>query len=164
MQRFRHISTVFTLSVLGFAGALVMQHYLGLDPCPLCILQRYALLGVVILSGWATFAPRQLFRTKLALGGTSALAGAGIAGWQIHLQAAADSVTSGGGCGASLAMMVDALPMSQLLPAIFAGEASCTVAHHVLGLTVPQWSLALFAGLLGICIWVARGRASQPHK
>ncbi|MEY5022486.1 MAG: Disulfide bond formation protein, partial [Pseudomonadota bacterium] len=31
-------------------GIVYLQNYLGLDPCPMCIVQRYALIGVIVLS------------------------------------------------------------------------------------------------------------------
>ena len=31
-------------------GIVYLQNYLGLVPCPMCIVQRYALIGVIVLS------------------------------------------------------------------------------------------------------------------
>ena len=31
---------------------LYLQHVVGLEPCPMCIVQRYALLGVAVVSAF----------------------------------------------------------------------------------------------------------------
>jgi disulfide bond formation protein DsbB len=43
------------LSGIGMlAFGLYLQHVVGLNPCPMCIVQRYALIGVVLVAavGW----------------------------------------------------------------------------------------------------------------
>eukprot|EP01034_Spumella_vulgaris_P036263 gene36263-44736_t len=43
------------LSGIGMlAFGLYLQHVVGLNPCPMCIVQRYALIGVVVVAavGW----------------------------------------------------------------------------------------------------------------
>ncbi|MEY4303541.1 MAG: Disulfide bond formation protein DsbB, partial [Pseudomonadota bacterium] len=29
-------------------GIVYLQNHLGLEPCPMCIVQRYALIGVIV--------------------------------------------------------------------------------------------------------------------
>ncbi len=43
------IVAVGCIAMLVF-GIVYLQNYLGLDPCPMCIVQRYALIGVIVLS------------------------------------------------------------------------------------------------------------------
>jgi len=48
------------MALIAFTGVgmlvfgLYLQHVVGLNPCPMCIVQRYALIGVVLLGllGW----------------------------------------------------------------------------------------------------------------
>lgn len=51
-----HLLNRRTVNLLGFAicaglmgYALYLQHYVGLDPCPLCVLQRMAVIGLGVL-------------------------------------------------------------------------------------------------------------------
>ena len=51
-------SRLLVLIALSGTGMLVfglyLQHVVGLNPCPMCIVQRYALIGVVVFGamGW----------------------------------------------------------------------------------------------------------------
>ena len=70
------------------AAALWLQHVQGLEPCPLCILQRGAVivLGVVLLAG-AIHDPatvgRRVYGVLIAI---AAAAGAAVAGRHVWLQ------------------------------------------------------------------------------
>ena len=67
------------------AYALYAQHVLGYEPCPLCILQRVAViaLGVLFLLAWLHAPGRSGSRVYAALLALAALAGALVA-WR-HL-------------------------------------------------------------------------------
>ena len=41
-------------------GIVYLQNYLGLVPCPMCIVQRYALIGVIVLSALGALGGGQL--------------------------------------------------------------------------------------------------------
>ena len=51
-------SSVFGLIAVACAGLLAfglyLQHVVGLNPCPMCIVQRYAMIGLLLLglAGW----------------------------------------------------------------------------------------------------------------
>ena len=68
--------------VLSMAGALYFQHVLGLAPCPLCVLQRVAIIAVGLVAALgllASGARLQLAVVVLAI--ALSLIGAGIAAW-----------------------------------------------------------------------------------
>jgi disulfide bond formation protein DsbB len=139
--------------LLGFG--LYLQHALGLEPCPLCILQRYAFVaaGVVGLAA-ALHGPRGRAgqRTYAALLAVTALAGLGVAARQVWLQHNPPPVAE---CGPGLEYMLEAFPLTQLLPALFQGSGDCAkVVWTFLGLSIPEWSLACFLGLAGIGLLV----------
>ena len=48
MQRWLALLAVACLAMLVF-GIVYLQNHLGLEPCPMCIVQRYALTGVILL-------------------------------------------------------------------------------------------------------------------
>lgn len=128
--------------VLGFA--LYLQHGEVLEPCPMCILQRYAfsILGLIALVA-AIHNPRRTGST--VYGGLlllTALTGAGIAARHSWLQIFPPKSFS---CGADLEYLLNTFPLAKALPTIFAGTGECSaVQWRMLGLSVPEWALVWF--------------------
>jgi disulfide bond formation protein DsbB len=121
---------------------LVLQHIVGLAPCPLCIFQRiaYALVGLFALAA-AAVAPRSWARGAAVPMLLAALAGAGIAGWHVWLQLNPESLS----CGPGLSVMLDNFPLTQVLPRVFKGSGDCADAGWtLLGLSIAGWSLVWF--------------------
>ena len=121
---------------------LFLQHVIGLDPCPLCILQRFAYFFVALF-GLASFAmaPRRGARWTAALMLIAAGTGMGIAGWHVWLQMNPESLS----CGPGLEIMLESFPLTQVLPRIFKGSGDCAQAGwSLLGLSIADWSLAWF--------------------
>jgi disulfide bond formation protein DsbB len=140
------------------AYALYAQHVLGLEPCPLCIFQRIAMVALgIVLAIAALHAPRGIgARVYAFLGLIVAAKGAAIAGWHVHMQnLPPDQVPA---CGPGLSYMFDAFPMLEALRMVFAGSGECaTVDWSFLGLSMPAWVLIWFV-LLGALSVVANWR------
>ena len=146
--------------LLNFAGALICgammgfalysQHVLLLDPCPLCILQRIAviLLGIVFLLAALHHPGSTGGRVYSIFVGLIAAAGAGVAAWHVRLQnLPADELPS---CGPGLKYMVENFPLKDALSMVFKGSGECAeVAWRLLGLSMPAW---VVMGLLGLGI------------
>jgi len=155
----RLIFVAIFLACAGLMGfGLYLQHVQNLEPCPLCILQRYAFIGVGIVALIAAVhGPERMGRA--AYGVMIALAsgaGAGVAGRQIWLQHNPPKALD---CGPDLAYMLDAFPLSQVLPKIFRGEGDCAkVVWKFLGLSIPEWALVWFVlfALAGLYLLIAR--------
>jgi disulfide bond formation protein DsbB len=138
--------------MMGFA--LYAQHILLLDPCPLCILQRIAviLIGATFLIA-AVHSPGALgSRIYAVFIGLFAAFGVGVAAWQVRLQnLPADEVPS---CGPGLEYMVDNFPLKDALGMIFKGSGECAeVAWRLLGLSMPTWVVIGVGGLAVAGIW-----------
>ncbi|HLQ86092.1 MAG TPA: disulfide bond formation protein B [Salinisphaeraceae bacterium] len=139
----------FLAGLLASGFALAFAYYLefgrGLEPCPLCILQRIAMFAValVCLLGLAHGPRLTGRRIYAALGAVAALAGAGIAArhvWLMHLPP--DQVPA---CGPGLDYLVDIMPWQEVLLTILRGDASCaTVEGSFLGISLPAWTLLCF--------------------
>jgi disulfide bond formation protein DsbB len=127
------------------AYGLYLQHVEHLEPCPLCIFQRYAFVatGVIALAA-ALHNPRRIGRALYGLLLIAASgAGAIVAGRQSWLQHNPPRVLD---CGPDLAYMLDAFPLAQVLPKVFKGEGDCAkVVWRFLGLSIPEWALIWFA-------------------
>ena len=133
-------------SLLG--AAYYFEYALYLDPCPLCIMQRIAvlLLALVFLVG-ALHNPLTVLSRRIycSLGLLAGLFGSGLAGRHVWIQnLPADEVPT---CGPSLEYMVDALPIAELIGVMLRGNGNCAEAvWSFLGLSMPQWTLVWFVG------------------
>lgn len=135
------------LGMLG--GALYLEHVVGLEPCPMCIVQRICvvLFALVCLIA-AVHGPARLGR---ALYGVLALLfaalGALTAGRQVWLQSVPPEQLSA--CMPSLEFMLDALPLQDIVRLIFHGTAACAEVNWTLfGMSLPEWSLLAFVGMI----------------
>lgn len=143
---FNLLGCLFCAGVLGYA--LHEQFDVGLEPCPLCILQRIAYIatGLLMLLAAIHNAGRIGSRVYAVLIGLASLTGAGIAGrhvWIQHLPP--DQVPS---CGPGLDYMLDVFPLTQTLRMVFTGSGECAeVVWRFLGMSMPTWSLLCFLGL-----------------
>ena len=150
------------LNLAGFAACVAMmgyalysQHFLGLDPCPLCIFQRVAvtLLGLIFLLAAVHGPGRRGSVVYGVLGSLAAGAGAAIAGRHVWLQnLPADKVPS---CGPGLDFMLEAFPLYEVVEMVLGGSGECaTVSWQFLGLSMPTWVL-LITVLLGVYVlWI----------
>jgi disulfide bond formation protein DsbB len=134
--------------MMGFA--LYAQHVLLLDPCPLCVLQRVAVIGLGIVfliaalhdpSGWG----RRVYAVLLGL---FAADGATVAGWHVRLQNLPPSEVPS--CGPGLDYMLENFPLGEAMRMVFQGSGECAeVAWSFLGLSMPAW---VFIGVTGLGI------------
>lgn len=150
-----------SLNLLGFgcclglmAYALYAEHVLLLTPCPLCILQRLAVisLGIVFLVAamhGAGGTGRYIYAALIAL---ATSAGAGVAGWHVWLQnLPVDQVPT---CGPGLDYMLESFPLSDVLKMIFSGSGECaSVDWQLLGLSMPAWVLIAIVTVGGFGVW-----------
>jgi protein dithiol:quinone oxidoreductase len=131
---------------------LYLQHVVGLNPCPMCIVQRYALIGVVLvatvawrLRGWG------LTFSALLLALVSGF-GAFTAARQSWLQWYPPEVVT---CGRDFYGMVENFPINRAIPMIFKGSGDCTkIDWTFLGGSIANWSFVCFVvfGLMGLLI------------
>ena len=142
------------LSCAGMmAYALYAQYQLYLDPCPLCILQRIAVIGMgIIFLLLAAHNPRSGWTRRIYLGvfGLSVLGGIIVAGRHVWLQhLPPDKVPS---CGPGLGYMLDTFPLAETLKKVFTGSGECaSIDWSFLGLSMPMWVLIaiVFLGIAG---------------
>lgn len=143
------------------AFALYLQEEVGLEPCPMCILQRYAFTALAIVAlAAAIHGPRGA--ALKAYGGfftVIALAGAGVAIRQSYIQHYPPKISS---CGTDLEFLVNTFPLSQALPKIFAGSADCAiVTWRFLGLSIAEWALVWFLVFAIAALWHAFFRKAR---
>lgn len=128
------------LGLIG--GALYMQVVLGEAPCPLCILQRYALLFIAVFAFLGAAMPGRVSLTVCeTLVVLSAMGGLVAAGRHVYIQTHPTE-----SCGIDvLQPIVDGLPLASLFPLGFQVGGFCETPYPpVLGLSLAQWALAAF--------------------
>jgi disulfide bond formation protein DsbB len=153
MKTSKPVLVAVALASLGLlAYALYLQHGQDMLPCPLCIIQRYAFALVAIICLAFAFLPRNAVKFGAFLGALSALGGAGVAGW--HLWVKAHPTVS---CGIDpLETSLNRIPTAELLPFMFKADGLCSTEYApILGLSIPQWSLAWFILFLLVLLWAA---------
>ena len=130
--------------MLGFG--LYLQHGVGLVPCPMCIVQRYALILIALTAALAGATGRK----GLHLGASVALFftavfGAYVAARQSWLQWYPPEVVS---CGRDFYGMIETFPLQRAVPMIFKGGGDCSkVDWTFLGGSIANWSFLCFCGI-----------------
>ena len=142
----RVLALVSAACVLLLAFGLYLQHGVGLEPCPMCIVQRYALVLVAIVSGLTAFARQK----GLLITGASLLVllsgfGAFVAARQSWLQWYPPEVAS---CGRDFYGMIETFPLQRVIPMIFKGSGDCSkVDWTFLGGSIANWSFLCFVAI-----------------
>ena len=147
--------TGFLISVLLIVYALYTQYVLGLEPCPLCILQRIAVIALGISFLLLTLRPplrkQSKFLTSLLLVIISST-GVGIAARHVWLQnLPPDKVP---GCGPGLDFMMTNFPLSEVLEMVFSGSGECAeISWSFAFLSMPAWVLIWLIVLGSFGVW-----------
>ena len=147
------------IAMLAFG--LYLQHVVGLEPCPMCIVQRYALVLVAVVAGITALSSRKNFLVS----GSGLLVllcgfGAFVAARQSWLQWYPPEVAS---CGRDFYGMIETFPLKRVIPMIFKGSGDCTkIDWTFLGLSIANWSFISFVVIalvaMGLVLRQARRR------
>ncbi len=159
----RVLGLVCVACVAMLAFGLYLQHVVGLEPCPMCIVQRYALVLVALGCGLTAMTNR----SALLLSGSvvtllAAGFGAFVAARQSFLQWYPPEEAS---CGRDFYGMIETFPLKRAIPMIFKGSGDCTkIDWTFLGLSIANWSFLCFAAiaLVMLAVIVLRSRR-QVH-
>ncbi len=129
------------LALLAFG--VYLQLVVGLDPCPMCIVQRYALVSVALCAALTGASGRKnvhIFGSALMV--LLAVSGAYVAARQSWLQWYPPEIVS---CGRDFYGMIETFPLQRAIPMIFKGTGDCTkVDWTFLGGSIANWSFVWF--------------------
>ena len=154
--------------LIGFA--LYLQYVVGEDPCPLCLLQRIAFMGLgIVFLVAALHDPR---RAAAVVYGLLLLlfagAGAAIAGRHVWLQSLPKNMVPE--CGPGLDYILSRFPLQKAIDMVLRGSGECAEKGWTfLGLSIAGWSLVWFVllGALAVVLTLGaardRSRARQAH-
>ena len=146
------------------AFGMYLQHVVGLEPCPMCVVQRYALVLVGVFAAIAAASKgRGLQVTFALLALLSSIGGGFTAARQTWLQWHPPEFVN---CGRDIYGMIETFPLQRALPMIFKGSGDCSkVDWSFLGLSIANWSFISFVvfGLLLIGLIVGFRRPAPGH-
>ncbi len=156
----RFLARDYAIAVAGLCGGLVFAALIleytveGMQPCPLCLMQRlwFLIAGLLAYAGLA-HNPRWGIYPLLTI--SAALAGGAFAVRQRWLQGLpADQVPA---C-IDLDRLFEFGMFSDALAAMVAGTGDCAAEPPFLGVPIPYWTLAGFAAVVVAAVlqWRAR--------
>jgi len=131
----------FALAAYGLSLALYSEHFLGYEPCPMCILQRIAIIAVGIAFLLALIHnPKgrgsKVYATTTLLG---AILYASIAARHLWIQSLpAEEVPV---CSFGVDFMLETFPLWEVFSMILTGSAACAEREEIFGLRIPVWSM-----------------------
>ncbi|RPG48991.1 MAG: disulfide bond formation protein B [Gammaproteobacteria bacterium TMED1] len=129
--------------------ALFMEHSMGLEPCPLCILQRILVVAVGLVSLIAFLVKPGVIGIRLSSGLCLILSGLGTGLGVRHLWLQSLPADQAPACGPGLEYLMDVLPLLDVLKIILEGDGSCAeVVWSLFGISIPGWTLIGFIGLI----------------
>ena len=148
-NRWLYLVGALTIAVL-FGAALYLQYVLHQEPCPLCMIQRFIFISMLVVFTIATLHNPRRTGAKIygALISLLALSGVGVASRHIWLQhLPKDQVPA---CGPGLDYLLDNFPMADVWKELMHGSGECAARGWTfLTLGIPEWSLIWYV-LLGI--------------
>lgn len=161
VQHPRRILALISLVCLGLlAFGLYLQHVVGLEPCPMCIVQRYAMVLVVLVAGFGATRKGKpaLLASSWVLLLLSAM-GAFVAARQSWLQWYPPEVLS---CGRDLYGMIENFPLQRVVPMIFKGSGDCSAVDWTfLGGSIANWSFLCFCAIALTSLLLALGTSRR---
>ncbi|MDO4640472.1 MAG: disulfide bond formation protein B [Neisseria sp.] len=146
---------VFVAGLFCTGSSFFAQYVMGLNPCPLCILQRVAVISVTLVAALTLLLPTKRKGWRITAAGLisiPALWGLGVAIYQIWLQSLPE--TERPSCGAPWTFRLHDWPLFDLWEPVIRGFGDCGVREYVMGIPLPVWSL-MFFGFVLIWVWAA---------
>jgi protein dithiol:quinone oxidoreductase len=143
----RLFALIFLICLSMLAFGLYLQHVVGLEPCPMCIVQRYALSGIALFAALGALStPKWAFLLFGLLNTVFGLFGAFVAARQSWLQWYPPEVFS---CGRDFYGIIENTSLRSAIPMIFKGSGDCTKVDWTLfGGSIANWSFACFVVLV----------------
>ncbi len=155
----RIYALVCAICIALLAFGLYLQHVVGLEPCPMCIVQRYTMVLIAVVA--ALGAAVSGGRSHKALGGLLAVLavfGAFVAARQSWLQWYPPEIAT---CGRDFYGMIENFPLQRAIPMIFKGSGDCTAIDWTfLGGSIANWSFLWFAAFALVGLVLLRRRSA----
>ena len=129
----------------ALALTLVLEHVFNLEPCSLCLTQRYLMfVGVLVAVASLALEPRLGILPFISI--VFFLGGIGFAFWHLYLIFGPEL---GNDCGTAAAHLIaERYPIASILEALFAGTPDCSDSHPA----IPILAILAFVVLVGLSV------------
>ncbi len=153
IHRYRILqSLILVMSVFVISFALYFEYAKGLQPCPLCLMQRLCAF-LLVLCCLVSLCFR-IKHVRILTVFQTLFSGLGLyfSIRQLWLQSLPPDQSSI--CMPGIHAMLRYFPMNTVMKALFWGTSECSeVTWHWLGLTMPGWSALYFLVILLMCMY-----------
>lgn len=142
---FHGLIALTSFALLGVA--FYMEYEMGMEPCPLCMLQRimFFIAGVIAFISFLHKSNAAIKHYALAISIFSIL-GAALSIRHLYLQNLPEEQLPA--CLPGLSYMLEVFPWQEIMSAMIMGTGECgDVLWRFLGLSIPGWTLVAFAGI-----------------
>ena len=149
-----NVASAAACGLLGLFALVYLQGHLGLEPCYLCVTQRFFVIGCGLLFALAAIHNPALIGRRWYAGGScvTAMGGSYFAMKQLWLQGlSANQIPT---CGPPVDYLFEAFSTFEVIAMLVRGDGNCAETQwQFLGLSIPAWvlvncSLLLAVGLL----------------
>lgn len=156
---YRFLTALSAIFITGMmAWGFYLEHILGLEPCPLCMMQRVVFVALAVVFFIAALVNPGPGKGRVVFSTFSVvIAGAGmaLAGRQLYLQSLTAEEAGNLSCGMGLEFMLDAFPFWEVVRMSLMGTGDCAEIQWVfLGLTIPGWTFVAFGGFAILSLWL----------
>lgn len=141
-------STIAASTLLLLLTGFYMEYAMGLEPCPLCMMQRIVFFCIGMFSlvsalhRSSTKCTKAYIYTIVLFG----IIGSSLAIRQLYLQNLPEDKLPE--CLPGLSYMISAFPLQEVLKAMIMGSGECgDVLWRFLGLSIPGWTLVAFISI-----------------
>lgn len=154
MSQKNYRTILFFLALLSFVvlgSSFHFQYVVGLQPCPLCLMQRLCVLLLLIIILFSFFA----VRTRLWLILHMSLASFGLFFALRHLWLQSLPLGKAPACMPGLDVLIRYFPWQTVAKALFWGAGDCAETNWSwLGISMPGWSALYFLLMLISGLWL----------
>lgn len=147
---FRFITVI---CIVALSIALILQYGFGQKPCDLCLLQRFAMigLGLTALIAWIHHPKSFGNRIYACLTLLWSLGGLAAASRQVYLQSLPEELKPG--CGPGLLFRMNHSPWMDAIAQAMHGTGDCAqLGWTFLGMSLAFWTGLLFVGLVVVSV------------
>lgn len=142
-----------------------MERRLGLEPCPLCVIDRVLVAAVALVALVAAAHNPGIGGQRVYAGVGCVFGVLGVIASARHIWLQRRAAESLGGCAPELEYLISNLPFLEGLFVVFNSGGDCTeVAWTFAGLSIPQQTLLLFAALTALSLSAALRRRGDSLR
>ena len=147
---------IISISLIVIGTSFYLQYLRGMEPCPLCLMQRLCVIFILILGILNLAIPKLIRNKKIVISqlffGIIGFYFAARQLWLVSLPH--DQIPA---CVPGLTILIHYFPWKDVAHALFWGSGDCTeITWSWLGISLPMWAAIYFVTIISANIAVLR--------